>query len=149
MSIKVAINGFGRIGRNVVRAIYESGRTDIDIVAINDLGPVETNAHLMRYDSVHGRFPIDVQVEGDTIKVGKGKDMIKISTKLGKAPAGMATDGTFRFPFFTIEDVARVDDTHILVANDNNLPYSGGREIGRAADNEFILLSVPELLSAR
>ncbi|MCR9123445.1 MAG: type I glyceraldehyde-3-phosphate dehydrogenase [Phyllobacteriaceae bacterium] len=71
MSIKVAINGFGRIGRNVVRAIYESGRTDIDIVAINDLGPVETNAHLMRYDSVHGRFPIDVQVEGDTIKVGK------------------------------------------------------------------------------
>lgn len=71
MTIKVAINGFGRIGRNVVRAIYESGRSDIDIVAINDLGPVETNAHLMRYDSVHGRFPIDVKVEGDAIKVGK------------------------------------------------------------------------------
>jgi glyceraldehyde 3-phosphate dehydrogenase len=57
MKTKVAINGFGRIGRNVVRAIYESGRTDIEVVAINDLGPVETNAHLMRYDSVHGRFP--------------------------------------------------------------------------------------------
>lgn len=69
--VRIAINGFGRIGRNVVRAIYESGRTDIDIVAINDLGPVETNAHLMRYDSVHGRFPHDVKVDGDTIRVGK------------------------------------------------------------------------------
>jgi glyceraldehyde 3-phosphate dehydrogenase len=69
--VRIAINGFGRIGRNVVRAIYESGRTDIDIVAINDLGPVETNAHLMRYDSVHGRFPRDVTVDGDVIRVGK------------------------------------------------------------------------------
>ena len=69
--IRIAINGFGRIGRNIVRAIYESGRTDIDIVAINDLGPVETNAHLMRYDSVHGRFPHQVTVDGDTIRVGK------------------------------------------------------------------------------
>ena len=69
--IRVAINGFGRIGRNVVRAIYESGRTDIDIVAINDLGPVETNAHLMRYDSVHGRFPREVTVSGDRIHIGK------------------------------------------------------------------------------
>ncbi|MGL4404823.1 MAG: type I glyceraldehyde-3-phosphate dehydrogenase [Notoacmeibacter sp.] len=69
--VRIAINGFGRIGRNVVRAIYESGRTDIDIVAINDLGPVETNAHLMRYDSVHGRFPHQVTVDGDTIRVGK------------------------------------------------------------------------------
>jgi glyceraldehyde 3-phosphate dehydrogenase len=68
---RIAINGFGRIGRNIVRAIYESGRTDIDIVAINDLGPVETNAHLMRYDSVHGRFPRDVTVDGDMIRVGK------------------------------------------------------------------------------
>ncbi|PWV95475.1 glyceraldehyde-3-phosphate dehydrogenase (NAD+) [Hoeflea marina] len=70
MKTRIAINGFGRIGRNVVRAIFESGRTDIDIVAINDLGPVETNAHLMRYDSVHGRFPLDVKVEGDVIRVG-------------------------------------------------------------------------------
>jgi glyceraldehyde 3-phosphate dehydrogenase len=69
--VRIAINGFGRIGRNIVRAIYESGRTDLDIVAINDLGPVETNAHLMRYDSVHGRFPHQVTVDGDTIRVGK------------------------------------------------------------------------------
>jgi glyceraldehyde 3-phosphate dehydrogenase len=72
MAVKVAINGFGRIGRNVLRAIVESGRTDIQVVAINDLGPVETNAHLLRYDSVHGRFPGTVIVTGDTIDVGTG-----------------------------------------------------------------------------
>ena len=70
MTVRVAINGFGRIGRNIARAIYESGRGDIDIVAVNDLGPVETNAHLFRYDSVHGRFPGEVSVAGDTINVG-------------------------------------------------------------------------------
>ncbi|MBJ3777164.1 type I glyceraldehyde-3-phosphate dehydrogenase [Acuticoccus mangrovi] len=73
MAVKVAINGFGRIGRNVLRAIVESGRTDIEVVAVNDLGPVETNAHLLRYDSVHGRFPAEVKVDGDTIDVGYGK----------------------------------------------------------------------------
>ncbi|PLX36014.1 MAG: type I glyceraldehyde-3-phosphate dehydrogenase [Hyphomicrobiales bacterium] len=72
MVVKVAINGFGRIGRNVLRAIAESGRTDIQVVAINDLGPVETNAHLVRYDSVHGRFPGTVTVDGDSIDVGGG-----------------------------------------------------------------------------
>src|SRR5690606_2576258 len=72
MTVRVAINGFGRIGRNVLRAIVESGRTDIEVVAINDLGPVETNAHLIRYDSVHGRFPGTVTVSGDTIDVGRG-----------------------------------------------------------------------------
>jgi glyceraldehyde 3-phosphate dehydrogenase len=72
MAVRVAINGFGRIGRNVLRAIIESGRTDIEVVAINDLGPVETNAHLLRFDSVHGRFPHDVKVDGDTIDVGRG-----------------------------------------------------------------------------
>ena len=72
MTVKVAINGFGRIGRNVLRAIIESGRTDIEVVALNDLGPVETNAHLLRYDSVHGRFPGTVTVDGDTIDVGYG-----------------------------------------------------------------------------
>jgi glyceraldehyde 3-phosphate dehydrogenase len=72
MAVKVAINGFGRIGRNVLRAIVESGRTDIEVVAINDLGPVETNAHLLRFDSVHGRFPATVTVSGDTIDVGRG-----------------------------------------------------------------------------
>lgn len=72
MAVKVAINGFGRIGRNVLRAIIESGRTDIEVVAINDLGPVETNAHLLRFDSVHGKFPHTVTVSGDTIDVGRG-----------------------------------------------------------------------------
>ena len=72
MTVKVAINGFGRIGRNVLRAIIESGRTDIEVVAINDLGPVETNAHLLRYDSVHGRYPKEVKVSGDTIDAGTG-----------------------------------------------------------------------------
>ena len=70
MTVRVAINGFGRIGRNIVRAIFESGRKDIDVVAVNDLGPVETNAHLLRFDSVHGRFPGEVKVEGDVIRVG-------------------------------------------------------------------------------
>lgn len=72
MTTRVAINGFGRIGRNVLRYIVESGRKDLDVVAINDLGPVETNAHLLRYDSVHGRFPHEVKVAGDTIDVGSG-----------------------------------------------------------------------------
>jgi len=72
MTVKIAINGFGRIGRNVLRAIVESGRTDIEVVAINDLGPVETNAHLIRYDSVHGRFPGTVTVDGDSIDIGRG-----------------------------------------------------------------------------
>ena len=72
MTIKVAINGFGRIGRNILRGIIESGRTDIEVVAINDLGPVETNAHLLQYDSVHGKFPATVSVDGDTIDVGRG-----------------------------------------------------------------------------
>ena len=73
MAVRVAINGFGRIGRNIVRAIFESGRKDIDVVAVNDLGPVETNAHLLRYDSVHGRFPHEVAVSGDSISIGKEK----------------------------------------------------------------------------
>ena len=72
MSTKVAINGFGRIGRNILRAIIESGRTDIEVIAINDLGPVETNAHLLQYDSVHGRFPVEVKTSDDTIDVGRG-----------------------------------------------------------------------------
>src|SRR5664280_664962 len=72
MTIRVAINGFGRIGRNILRAIAEAERTDIEIVAINDLAPVETNAHLLRFDSVHGRFPGTVTVKGDTISVGNG-----------------------------------------------------------------------------
>src|SRR5580658_1189513 len=72
MSVRVAINGFGRIGRNVLRAIVEADRDDIEVVAINDLAPIETNAHLLRYDTVHGRFPAKVTVKGDTISVGNG-----------------------------------------------------------------------------
>ena len=72
MSVRVAINGFGRIGRNILRAIVESARDDIIVVGINDLGPVETNAHLLRYDSVHGKFPADVKVIGNDLDVGQG-----------------------------------------------------------------------------
>jgi glyceraldehyde 3-phosphate dehydrogenase len=72
MTIRVAINGFGRIGRLTLRAIIEAGRHDIEVVAVNDLAPVDTNAHLLRFDSVHGRFPADVKVEGDSINCGNG-----------------------------------------------------------------------------
>ncbi|MBL8669275.1 MAG: erythrose-4-phosphate dehydrogenase, partial [Alphaproteobacteria bacterium] len=72
MAIRVAINGFGRIGRNVLRAIVESGRTDVAVVGINDLGSVEMNAHLLRYDSVHGPFRGTVTAKGDAIDVGFG-----------------------------------------------------------------------------
>ena len=77
MTVRVAINGFGRIGRNILRAIAESDRTDIEVVAVNDLAPVETNAHLLRFDSVHGRFPGEVTVKGDTISIGN--DAIKVT----------------------------------------------------------------------
>ena len=72
MAVKVAINGFGRIGRLVLRAMIESGRKDLQVVAVNDLGPIETNAHLLRHDSVHGKFPHEVTVSGDTIDAGGG-----------------------------------------------------------------------------
>src|ERR1700685_4279028 len=72
MSVRVAINGFGRIGRNILRAAVEAGREDFEVLAINDLAPVETNAHLLRYDSVHGRFPREVTVKGDSINCGNG-----------------------------------------------------------------------------
>src|SRR6185312_15138009 len=86
MAVRVAINGFGRIGRNVLRAILESGRKDIEVVAINDLGPVETNAHLLRFDSVHGRFPHEVKVDGDTIDVGRGKMKVTAERDPSKLP---------------------------------------------------------------
>ena len=92
MAVRVAINGFGRIGRNILRAIDESGRKDIEVVAINDLGPVETNAHLLRFDSVHGRFPGKVTVDGDTISVGNGK--IKVTAE--RDPGEAAVEGARR-----------------------------------------------------
>ena len=92
MSVRVAINGFGRIGRNVLRAIAEAERKDIEVVAINDLAPVETNAHLLRFDSIHGRFPGEVTVKGDTISVGNGT--IKVTAV--KDPATLAVEGARR-----------------------------------------------------
>ena len=86
MSVRVAINGFGRIGRNVLRAIVEEGRSDIVIVAINDLAPPATNAHLLRYDSVHGRFPGKVQLEGDTLDCGTGPIKVLAEREVTKLP---------------------------------------------------------------
>ena len=88
MTIRVAINGYGRIGRNVLRAHYEGNKKhDIQIVAINDLGPVETNAHLTRYDTAHGKFPGTVAVEGDHMIVGNGKSGDKIRVLAMRDPA--------------------------------------------------------------
>jgi glyceraldehyde 3-phosphate dehydrogenase len=88
MTVKVAINGFGRIGRNVLRAIAETGRRDVTVVAINDLAPPATNAHLFRYDSVHGRFPGKVTLEGDVMDVGTGPIKVLSERDLGKLPWG-------------------------------------------------------------
>ncbi len=102
MAIRVAINGFGRIGRLVLRAIIESGRRDIEIVAVNDLGPVETNAHLLRYDSIHGRFPANVSVEGEymiaaghKIKVTAIKDPAQLPHKELDVDIAMECTGVF------------------------------------------------------
>ncbi|HEY8947620.1 MAG TPA: type I glyceraldehyde-3-phosphate dehydrogenase [Rhizomicrobium sp.] len=86
MAVRVAINGFGRIGRLVLRAIVESKRSDIVVVGINDLGPVETNAHLLRYDSVHGRFPGDVKVDGDLMIVDGHKIKVTAERDPAKLP---------------------------------------------------------------
>ncbi len=88
MTVKVAINGFGRIGRLVLRGILESKRTDMRVVAINDLGPVQTNAHLLRYDSVHGRLPTPVSVDGDTIDAGQGPIAVSAIRDPGDLPWG-------------------------------------------------------------
>jgi len=88
MTIKVAINGYGRIGRNVLRAHYEDGKKhDLQIVAINDLGSPETNAHLTRYDTVHGKFRGTVEVEGDAMIIGDGKNRDRISVLAQRDPA--------------------------------------------------------------
>lgn len=89
MAIKIAINGYGRIGRNVLRALYESGRTnEIQIVAINDLGSAETNAHLTKYDTAHGMFPGDVSVEGDYMIVNGDKIKVCAERDPAKLPWG-------------------------------------------------------------
>ncbi len=90
MTVRVGINGFGRIGRNVLRAIAESGRTDVEVVGINDLGPVETNAHLLRHDSVHGNFPGEVTVDGDSIALtNNGWSSGKIKVTAERNPADL------------------------------------------------------------
>ena len=116
MTVKVAINGFGRIGRNILRAIVESGRTDIEVVAINDLGPVETNAHLLRYDSVHGRFPAEVVVDGDTITIRHGGRTIgPIRVSAERDPSKVPYGGV---------DVA-MECTGRFTSNGYTLPYQG------------------------
>jgi len=88
MTVKIGINGFGRIGRNVLRAIAENGRTDVQVVGINDLAPPATNAHLLRYDSVHGRYPGKVTMEGDTLDVGTGPIKVTAERDVTKLPWG-------------------------------------------------------------
>src|ERR1700759_953190 len=89
MAIKVGINGYGRIGRNVLRALYESGRTsEIQIVAINDLGDANTNAHLTRYDTAHGKFPGKVSVDGDSMVVNGGRIRVLAQRDPSKLPWG-------------------------------------------------------------
>ncbi|HEY2539840.1 MAG TPA: type I glyceraldehyde-3-phosphate dehydrogenase [Stellaceae bacterium] len=86
MTVRVAINGFGRIGRLVLRAAYESRREDIEIVGINDLGPVETNAHLLRYDSIHGRFPGEITTGDGWMDIGRGKITVTAERDPAKLP---------------------------------------------------------------
>ena len=117
MVAKVAINGFGRIGRLVLRGILESGRKDIEVVAINDLGPVETNAHLLRYDSVHGRFPHKVKVEGDTMVV----DGHKIKGDRDQGSSRASAQGARR------RRRARMH-RHLHRAREGGGPSQGGRE---------------------
>jgi glyceraldehyde 3-phosphate dehydrogenase (phosphorylating) len=88
MSVKVAINGFGRIGRLVLRALVEQGRDDIEVIAINDLGPVETNAHLLQFDSVHGRFPSNVMHGEGWIDAGRGRIAVTAIRNPAELPWG-------------------------------------------------------------
>ena len=88
MAVRVAINGFGRIGRLVLRAVIESRRNDVEVVGINDLGPVETNAHLLKYDSVHGILASDVSVDGDSLDAGKGPIKVTAERDPAKLPWG-------------------------------------------------------------
>jgi len=110
MTVRVAINGFGRIGRNILRAIAEAKRKDIEVVAINDLAPVETNAHLLRFDSVHGRFPGEVTVKGDTINLGDGPIKVIAERDPAKLPwKQLGVDITMECTgIFTAKDKAKM-----------------------------------------
>ncbi|MDB5411981.1 MAG: gap [Rubritepida sp.] len=129
MTVKVAINGFGRIGRLVLRAACESGRDDVEFVAINDLGSVEANAHLFRYDSVHGRFPGEVIVEGDSITIkAKGKTWGPIKVSAERDPTKLKWQGV---------DVA-AECTGIFTARDkaSMLLGTGARKVLISAPGE-------------
>ena len=86
MPVKVAINGFGRIGRLVLRAIHESGRKDIQVVGINDLGPVKTNAHLLKHDTIHGPFPGTITTGDDWMDIGGGRMKVTAERDPAKLP---------------------------------------------------------------
>ncbi len=108
MTVKVAINGFGRIGRNILRGIFESGRTDVKVVAINDLGSVETNAHLLQFDSVHGRLPIDIKIANGSLDIGLGSIRVtaeKDPSALSWSDVDIAMECT---GFFTERDKAAI-----------------------------------------
>ncbi|MGE4610274.1 MAG: type I glyceraldehyde-3-phosphate dehydrogenase [Paracoccaceae bacterium] len=143
MTIKVGINGFGRIGRNVLRAIIESGRTDIEVVAINDLGPVEMNAHLLRFDSVHGRFPATVTVDGDTIDVGKGPIKVTAERDPMNLPWGDVDIALECTGFFTKREAAAVHlengSKRVLISApgagaDQTIVYGVNHQVLSAAD---------------
>src|SRR5258708_12802235 len=127
MAIGVGIKGLGGVGRNVVGAMEEAGRKDIEVVGINDLGPVDTNAHLLRFDSVHGRFPGTVTVDGDTISLGNGK--IKVSAE--RDPA--------KLPWQALGVDIALECTGIFTAKDKaaaHLTAAAQRVLGSApADN--------------
>ncbi len=108
MAVRVAINGFGRIGRLVLRSILEHKRTDIEVVAVNDLGPVETNVHLLKYDSVHGPLNMEVTVDGDTVSVGNQKFKVTAIRNPAELPhAAMNVDIAFECTgIFTAKDKA-------------------------------------------
>ncbi|GAA5107581.1 type I glyceraldehyde-3-phosphate dehydrogenase [Bartonella jaculi] len=132
MTVRVAINGFGRIGRNILRAIVESGRQDIEVVAVNDLGSVETNAHLLRYDSVHGRFPSAVKVVGDAIDVGGG--LIKVFAE--REPA--------QLPWKALDIDVALECTGIFTARDKARAHldAGAKRVLVSAPSEGADLTV-------
>ena len=143
MTVKVAINGFGRIGRNILRAIIESGRTDIEVVAINDLGSVDFNAHLLRFDSVHGKFPHDVTVKGETIDVGRGPIKVTAIRNPQELPWGDVDIAMECTGIFTARDKAQLlldsGASRVLISApgkdaDQTIVYGVNHDVLTAAD---------------
>ena len=114
MAVRVAINGFGRIGRNVLRAILESGRTDIDVVSINDLGPVETNAHLLKYDSIHGTLPMD-DLYLDLKPLSSNGGAVDYDALIGGQPQTVSRGPAEGFKLFRIGDAVSARNTHAAI----------------------------------